>query len=153
MRPRGECLHGEFLPVTDDDEPTPPRVRLVPPPKRRLQSATERETESEAARRARAIPEFVTEANTGVLERRRKSYSERLERVEQRHDEADVALAEIGGELKAQSVILGELHDDMKARRADDASAKLNRRERVTALIKGGLGTGAVLEIIHRFFL
>jgi hypothetical protein len=138
--------------MSDDDRPKP----------KRLQTANERDIASAQARRERErVPEFVTEECTGQYEgadldaaRARRPTPQRLAVLERKHDKLseDVAqtredVAEIRGHHGA---ILNELHDDMKARRADAADAKKNARERVTKVIGGLASGGVIVEILHR---
>lgn len=152
------------------DEPQNPRDRDVLVPKHRTPAG------------GVPVGEFSDNPSTDVrpgesreMARRRKTPSERIERLEERADSADkndaVILQRMDGQDEVLGIIKGSLerlenrddivftskvevrkHEEIK-RLDDDADAKKQKRERITQIIKGVLGGAGVLEIIHRLFL
>jgi hypothetical protein len=112
------------------------------------------------------VEDFESEDLTGQIEagpeleaaRARRPTPQRLSLLERKHDslhktlhETREEVADIRGDQKAQGVLLSELHDDMKARREDQADAKKHTRERITKAIGGVfalLTSGAVIHYI-----
>lgn len=135
--------------MTSGKKPTPPAG--YPTIARRAQSQADRDLEGLEAKRQRelehAIPEFEAEDATGKYageelqqRRRARSHSDRIDRLEQKHDTLAGAIAEVKGEVagvKGEVVglrgeVIGQMNgQDRVLKNIESAMTRIAEREQV----------------------